>query len=76
MTNIIHSLKSQIKKGFFGALRIRKQQEAQDPTLALKRPATTVHVYDAVKARMSEALAIARQYVHHVSVYLFRNIDG
>jgi hypothetical protein len=31
--------------------------------LASKRPATTVHVYDAVKTRMTEALQIARQYV-------------
>ncbi|KAH9939892.1 hypothetical protein B0H21DRAFT_812429 [Amylocystis lapponica] len=51
---------SQIKKEFFGALRIRKVQDAHDPTLAIKRPATTVHVYDAVKARMNEALTRAR----------------
>jgi hypothetical protein len=30
---------------------------------ASKWPATTVHVYDAVKTRMTEALQIARQYV-------------
>lgn len=54
-------MQSQIKKGFFRALRIRKQQEAQDPALALSRPATTVHVYDAVKSRMSDALQNARQ---------------
>ena len=47
---------SQIKKEFFGALRIRKVQDAQDPTLATRRMATTVHVYDAVKTRMDEAL--------------------
>ncbi|KAI0352134.1 hypothetical protein OH77DRAFT_1523594 [Trametes cingulata] len=46
---------SQIKE-FFGALRIRKVQDAQDPGLAEKRPATTVRVYDLVKARMDEAL--------------------
>jgi hypothetical protein len=40
-----------------------KQQEAQEPTLAAKQPTTTVHVYDAVKARMAEALQIVRQYV-------------
>ncbi|EDR01578.1 uncharacterized protein LACBIDRAFT_310608 [Laccaria bicolor S238N-H82] len=52
---------SQIKKEFFGALRIRKVQDARDPTLAIKRPATTVHVYDAVKTRMDEALQNARE---------------
>ncbi|KDR69528.1 hypothetical protein GALMADRAFT_230698 [Galerina marginata CBS 339.88] len=52
---------SQIKKEFFGALRIRKVQDARDPTLATKRPSTTVHVYDAVKTRMDEALQNARE---------------
>ncbi|EDR15296.1 uncharacterized protein LACBIDRAFT_320988 [Laccaria bicolor S238N-H82] len=52
---------SQIKKEFFGALRIRKVQDARDPTLAIKRPATTAHVYDAVKTRMDEALQNARE---------------
>ncbi|EDR04062.1 uncharacterized protein LACBIDRAFT_330862 [Laccaria bicolor S238N-H82] len=52
---------SQIKKEFFGALRIRKVQDARDPTLTIKRPATTVHVYDAVKTRMDEALQKARE---------------
>ncbi|KAF8800373.1 hypothetical protein BYT27DRAFT_7117820 [Phlegmacium glaucopus] len=52
---------SQIKKEFFGALRIRKEQDAQDPSLATARPATTVHVYDAVKTRMDEALREARE---------------
>jgi len=42
-------------------LRIRKVQDAWDPTLALKRPATTVHVYDAVKTHMDEALQNARE---------------
>ncbi|TFY55593.1 hypothetical protein EVJ58_g8149 [Rhodofomes roseus] len=51
---------SQIKKEFFGALRIRKVQDAADPTLATRRPAATVHVYDLVKARMNEALISAR----------------
>jgi hypothetical protein len=54
-------LQSQIKKEFFGALRIRKVQDAQDPTLTTKRPSTTVHVYDAVKTRMDEALQNARE---------------
>ncbi|KAI1782341.1 hypothetical protein LXA43DRAFT_1051604 [Ganoderma leucocontextum] len=47
---------SQIKKEFFGALRIRKKQEAQDPTLATSRPVTTVAVYDLLKTCMNEAL--------------------
>ena len=51
----------QIKKEFFGALHIRKVQDAQDPMLATRRPATTVHVYDAVKTRMDEALRNARE---------------
>ncbi|KAF8517098.1 hypothetical protein JB92DRAFT_3307239, partial [Gautieria morchelliformis] len=52
---------SQIKKMFFGVLRICKVQHARDPTLATKRPATTVIVYDAVKNRMDEALERARR---------------
>jgi len=52
---------SQIKKEFFGALRIRKVQDAWDPTLATERPSTTVHVYDAVKTRMDEVLQNARE---------------
>jgi hypothetical protein len=60
---MLTSVQSQIKKGFFGALRIRKQQEAQDPTLASKWPATTVHVYNTVKTCMTEVLQIAQQYV-------------
>ncbi|EIW62287.1 uncharacterized protein TRAVEDRAFT_35644 [Trametes versicolor FP-101664 SS1] len=51
---------SQIKKEFFGALRVRKAQEAHNPSLARKRPATTMRVYDLVKARMDEALRRAR----------------
>ncbi|KAF9031193.1 hypothetical protein BDZ89DRAFT_1064031 [Hymenopellis radicata] len=47
---------SQIKKLFFAALRLRKLQEADDRTLAAKRPAATTIVYDAVKSRMREAL--------------------
>jgi hypothetical protein len=48
---------------FFGVLRICKVQHAQDPSLAIKRPATTVYVYDEVKTRMDEALQRARGYV-------------
>ncbi|KAL1714102.1 hypothetical protein EV715DRAFT_295461 [Schizophyllum commune] len=47
---------SQLKKLFFGALRVRKVQDAEDTTLALRRPATNVTVYDAIKNRMDEAL--------------------
>ncbi|KAJ7736388.1 hypothetical protein B0H14DRAFT_3612750, partial [Mycena olivaceomarginata] len=41
---------------FFGVLRIRKEQDAADPSLAKKRPATSVIVYDSIKTRMDEAL--------------------
>ncbi|KAJ7202449.1 hypothetical protein C8J57DRAFT_1622921 [Mycena rebaudengoi] len=51
---------SQLKKMFFGALRIRKEQDARDPDLARNRPATTVVVYDAIKTRMDEALERVR----------------
>jgi hypothetical protein len=54
-------VQSQLKKMFFGALRIRKEQDAQDPELAQKRPATTVIVYDAIKTRMDEALERVRK---------------
>jgi len=40
----------------FGALRIRKEQNAADITLASHRRATTVGVWDAIKNRMNEAL--------------------
>jgi hypothetical protein len=56
-------LQSQIKKGFFGALRIRKQEEAADLSLTSKQPATTITVYNVVKTCMKEALQIARQQV-------------
>jgi hypothetical protein len=52
---------SHIKKLYFGALRIRKEQEADDPTLARRRPATSVHVWDALKGRMNEALRRVRE---------------
>lgn len=57
------SSQSQIKKGFYGALRIRKQQDAENPSLAAKRPASTVYVWDLVKTRMREAIVRHRQYV-------------
>ena len=52
---------SHIKKLYFGALRIRKEQEADDPTLSRRRPATSVHVWDALKGRMNEALQRVRK---------------
>ncbi|KAJ6513969.1 hypothetical protein DFH09DRAFT_1197104 [Mycena vulgaris] len=51
---------SHMKKMFFGVLRIRKEQDANDPDLARDRPATTVIVYDAIKTRMDEALERVR----------------
>lgn len=53
------------QEGFFGALRIQQVQDAWDPTLALRRPATTgtAHVYDTVKTRIDEALQNACEYV-------------
>ncbi|KAF5373795.1 hypothetical protein D9758_000952 [Tetrapyrgos nigripes] len=45
----------QIRKMFFGALRIRKSQEAENPHLSLTRPAVTVRVYDLLKTRISQA---------------------
>ncbi|KAJ7463292.1 hypothetical protein FB451DRAFT_464369 [Mycena latifolia] len=47
-------------KLFFGALRIRKEQDAADTSLVLKRPAVSVFVYDAIKNRMDEALERVR----------------
>ncbi|KAJ7503960.1 hypothetical protein B0H11DRAFT_2222051 [Mycena galericulata] len=41
---------------FFGALRIRKEQDAAIPSLAKRRPAASVIVYDSIKTRMDEAL--------------------
>jgi len=54
-------LQSQLKKLFFGALRIRKEQEAKNPSLVQKRPATSVVVWDAIKNRMDEALERVRR---------------
>jgi hypothetical protein len=56
-------LQSQIKKGFYGALRIRKQQDAADAALASTRPAATIYVWDLVKTRMREAIVRHRQWV-------------
>ncbi|KAJ7232353.1 hypothetical protein C8J57DRAFT_1383741 [Mycena rebaudengoi] len=53
---------SQIKKMFFGALRIRKTQEDTNPKLKLTRPCATVLVYDETKTRMDEALERLRKY--------------
>ncbi|KAK6997408.1 hypothetical protein R3P38DRAFT_3623368, partial [Favolaschia claudopus] len=47
---------SQLKKLFFGVLRIRKVQDAADPTLSQRRPAATFVVWEAIKCRMDEAL--------------------
>ncbi|KAK7053211.1 hypothetical protein VNI00_003830 [Paramarasmius palmivorus] len=52
---------SQQKKLFFGALRIRKEQEASDVTLRSRRPSTTVTVWDELRARMDNALKKARE---------------
>ncbi|KAJ7835416.1 hypothetical protein B0H13DRAFT_2240081 [Mycena leptocephala] len=46
---------SQIKKLFFGVLRVRKTQEAANPKLKSERPCTTVLVYDETKTRMDQA---------------------
>ncbi|KAF8141005.1 hypothetical protein K438DRAFT_1995458 [Mycena galopus ATCC 62051] len=51
---------SQLKKLFFGALRICKPQDAVDPTLAQKRPAATFIVWEAIKNHMDEALERVR----------------
>ncbi|KAF8074797.1 hypothetical protein FPV67DRAFT_1665559 [Lyophyllum atratum] len=51
---------SQLKKLFFGALRIRKEQDAADPSLARHHPATSVIVWDAIKNCMDIALQRVR----------------
>ncbi|KAK7059342.1 hypothetical protein R3P38DRAFT_3384318 [Favolaschia claudopus] len=51
---------SQLKKLFFGVLRIRKVQDAADPMLLQRRPATTFVVWEAIKCRMDEALERVR----------------
>lgn len=52
---VLNLFQSQIKKLYFGALRIRKEQEANDPTLVNSRPPVTVHVHDALRGRLNEA---------------------
>ncbi|CAK5268920.1 unnamed protein product [Mycena citricolor] len=47
---------SQLKKFFFGALRVRKEQDARDSKLARIRPSTTGLVWDTIKERMSDAI--------------------
>ncbi|KIJ57617.1 hypothetical protein HYDPIDRAFT_120510 [Hydnomerulius pinastri MD-312] len=54
-------LSLQIKKAFFGALCIRKEQDADDTSLATRRPATTVHVYATLRTHTVEALIRARE---------------
>lgn len=50
---------------FFGVLRICKLQHAANPSLAMKRPATTIHVYDLVKTRMDEAIDRVRRFTKY-----------
>ncbi|KAJ6550760.1 hypothetical protein DFH09DRAFT_1086387 [Mycena vulgaris] len=45
-----------IEGTFLGALQIRKEQDAANMSLALRRPAVSVFVYDAIKNRMDESL--------------------
>lgn len=40
----------------FGAIHIRKMQEAKDPTLKMRRPSATVYVYDVFRTLMDEAI--------------------
>ncbi|KAJ7765375.1 hypothetical protein DFH07DRAFT_955627 [Mycena maculata] len=47
---------SQLKKLFFGALRLCKEQDAANPALVQRRLATSVIVYDSIKCCMDEAL--------------------
>ncbi|KAJ7106636.1 hypothetical protein C8R44DRAFT_941824 [Mycena epipterygia] len=47
---------SQLKKLFFGALRIRKEQDAANKTLVQLRPAATFIVWEAIKNQMDESL--------------------
>ena len=54
-------LQSHIKKLYFGALRIRKEQEAHNPSIKTERPAVTIHVWDSLKGRMNEALLRERE---------------
>jgi hypothetical protein len=56
-------LQSQIKKLMYAAFRIRKLQEAQDPSLLVKRPAKSTYVWEAFKDRLDEALDRERECV-------------
>ncbi|KAF9559208.1 hypothetical protein CPC08DRAFT_751027 [Agrocybe pediades] len=47
---------SHIKKLYFGVLRIRKLQEAEDPSLELRRPAKSIYMWEALKGRMNDAI--------------------
>lgn len=64
-------VQSQIKKMFFGVLRIRKTQEAADPTLKTNRIAVTNIVYDFVKTKMSLAMKRVRKWVVHICKWCF-----
>ncbi|KAF7325625.1 hypothetical protein MKEN_00412300 [Mycena kentingensis (nom. inval.)] len=57
---------SQLKKLFFGVLRIQKQQEAADRRIKTERPAVLVIFWDAIKTRMNEASR--RQYIGFVTL--------
>ncbi|KAJ7212802.1 hypothetical protein C8J57DRAFT_1256301 [Mycena rebaudengoi] len=63
---------------FFGALRIRKTQEATNPKLKLTRPCATVLVYDETKTRMDEALERLRKIgtKQKTNLYLARLLFG
>lgn len=53
---------AQIKKLFFGALRVRKLQEAEDPSLQTLRPIKNSKlVFDSAKCRMDEAIKRIRR---------------
>ncbi|KAJ7675075.1 hypothetical protein B0H17DRAFT_1140512 [Mycena rosella] len=51
---------SHLKKLFFGALQIHREQDAANTSLALRRPAVSVFVYDAIKNWMDELLQRVR----------------
>ena len=54
-------VQSHIKKLYFGALCIRKQQDAENLTLRQQWPATSIHLWDTLKGRMKEALNRVRK---------------
>ncbi|KAF8219526.1 hypothetical protein L208DRAFT_1382990 [Tricholoma matsutake] len=57
---MVKAWESQLKKLFFGALRIHKERDAENPSLAHKCPVTSVIVWDAIKNWMDEALERVR----------------